>query len=30
MLRIDTAIVNYLPNLVAQDIGEVAPNWINK
>jgi len=30
MLRIDTTIVNFLPDLVALDIGEVAPNRVNK
>jgi len=26
MLRIDTTIVNFLPALVAPNVGEVAPN----
>jgi len=30
MLRIDTTIVNFLPSLVAPDVGEVPPNWVNK
>jgi len=30
MLRIDTTIVNFIPGLVALDVCEVTPSWVNK